>query len=153
MEIAEMFELAERMRQKCVDSLREVSDKRFVEPMASLGGRSLRDLVVHWIEAEDYWVTTVVCGRRIAPYRSSDFPTVRAALRKWDEVRRETMSCARSLSKEDLKQTRRVQLQYSVEEMTVEKAFLYLYTHDAQARGEFCVQMLLMGLEEPDLEI
>jgi uncharacterized damage-inducible protein DinB len=153
MHVADMFELSEQMRRKCIDALREVSDERFREPLKNLGGRSLRDLVVHWIESEDYWINTVVCNRKITPYHCDDYATVRAACRKWDEVRKETFACIKALTEEDLKQHRTVRLQYSVQDITVEKAILYLCTHDAQTRGEFCVQMLLLGLEEPDLDI
>jgi hypothetical protein len=44
-------------------------------------------------------------------------------------------------------------MEYSTQKMTVETAFLYLYTHDAHTRGEFCARLLLLGFEEPDLEI
>lgn len=153
MNIVDLFRLSERMRLKCIDALHEVSDARFVEPIPGLGGHSLRDLLVHWIETEDYWVHTVVRNRKITPYRTADYATVRAACRKWDEVRRETFKCIESLSEADLSGSRTVQLEYSTEEMTVDAAFLWLYTHDAQTRGEFCARMLLLGFEEPDLEI
>lgn len=153
MRVAEMFQLSERMRQKCIDALREVSDQRFVEPLPSLGGGSLRDLLVHWIETEDYWVSNVARGRKITPYRTDYYATVSAACRKWDEVRNETFDCIRALSDEDMRQSRTVKLEYSTQNITIETAFLYLYTHDAHTRGEFCMRLLLLGLEEPDLEI
>jgi uncharacterized damage-inducible protein DinB len=116
------------------------------------GAFSVRDLLVHLMDAEDYWVGSVILGgghHKFTPEKYGDPQTLRA---DWDEVRDRTGKMFATLSEEMLGETRTVQWENEVT-FDVNRALWHLLLHQIHHFGQACMLIREYGYEPPVVDL
>jgi uncharacterized damage-inducible protein DinB len=113
---------------------------------------SLRNLVMHLIEAEDYWINKIVQGKPFVPYDHDDFGDFDAIRDKWHAVDREVLRFVGSLNESDRERviTVRWDKEYS---FPLERVLLHLYTHTVHHRGQIVAAISALGGKVPYVDI
>jgi len=115
--------------------------------------RPIRDVLVHLISSERYWIRHVVHGdprKRLAP---NTFPDLDAILNAWNPQRQATLAFVRGLSAED--QTSRRPFPWNREETaSVEEIVWHVVTHEQYHRGQVFTRLALLGRRDlPDYDL
>jgi uncharacterized damage-inducible protein DinB len=117
------------------------------------GMKSIRDVLVHLIGAEAFWIGHVVAG---GPRFSRDpavFPDLDAILAAWRPQRRATLARIASLGPEALRD-RRAFPWNPQESASVEEIVWHVVTHEQYHRGQIFTRLALLGRRElPDYDM
>jgi len=114
------------------------------------GGRSVRSILVHIVDAEGHWVEGVIKGGLWERLDPADFPTGETLRDAWRRQRRTTRALLEELGPGGLAQRRRAPWIESFEP-TVEQILWHVLMHEAQHRGQaMLTARLVSGLEPPE---
>lgn len=130
---------------RLLDSLRQVPQEQFLAPSLS-GGRSLRDVLVHMLIAEQNWVGHVVLKSEKSPAQLQDFASVDEIERAWHLVREETMRFLRAATAEQLSTTIVDEYEPHIT-YSAELALWHWLTHEFFHAGEICLALGLRGIQ------
>ncbi len=150
MTLQEMFEHAESSRCQVLAAAEKMDTVSFVERRQGLF--SVRDLLAHLMDAEDYWIGSVVLSgrhRKFAPETYSDVKPLKA---DWDEVRERTRTLFATLSAELLGQTRTVRRETETA-FLVDKILWHFLTHESHHLGQVCMLMRERGFAPPVVDL
>jgi uncharacterized damage-inducible protein DinB len=150
MTLQEMFEHAEWSRCQVLAAAEKMDAVSFVE--RKQGMFSVRDLLAHLMDAEDYWIGSVVLTgrhRKFAPEKYSDAKSLKA---DWDEVRQRTTVLFATLSAELLGQTRTLRRETETA-FLVDKVLWHFLIHEFHHLGQVCMLMRERGLEPPVVDL
>ena len=150
MTLEDMFKHAESSRRKILDAAGKMDAASFVA--RTPGVFSVRDLLVHLMDTEDFWIGSVVLAqkqRKFTPEKYKDAGTLRA---DWDKVRERTRKLFATLPAELLRQTRTVPGE-AAETFEVEKILWHFLTHETHHRGQVCMLMRENGFEPPVVDL
>ncbi len=150
MTLQEMFEHSESLRQRLLAAAEKMDAASFIERKP--GMFSVRDLLVHLMDAEDYWIGSVVLAgrhRKFTPEKYSDAKDVR---QDWDEVRRRTRTVFATLSDELLGCSRSVHRD-TEETLDVDRILWHFLTHEFHHRGQVCMLMKERGYQPPAVDL
>jgi uncharacterized damage-inducible protein DinB len=149
--LGQLFAYNTKFADEIIEALRTVDRTRFVDEKVSAWG-SLRDLVMHLIEVEDYWVNKIVQGKPFTQYDFKDFNDVDTIRDKWHEVDREVLRFVESLSVEDL--NREYTVMWDKEyKFPLERIFQHLYTHTVHTRGQVVAGIRALDGKVPYVDI
>jgi uncharacterized damage-inducible protein DinB len=146
MTLQEMFEHVESSRQRVLTAAQKMDTASFLKRKP--GAFSVRDLLVHLMDAEDYWIGSVILAgkhQKFTPEKYADLNTLRA---DWEKIRERTKTVFATLSSEMLGEPRTVQWETEVT-FDVDKALWHLLTHEIHHRGQICMLMREYGVEPP----
>jgi uncharacterized damage-inducible protein DinB len=143
-----MFEHIETSRQRVLEAARSVSPEDFLRRKP--GMYSIRDLLVHLMDAEDYWVGTVILGGKHGKFTPEKYEDVESLHADWKKMEGRTSELLARLSDKMLRETRTVRWE---EEVTfeVDTALWYLFTHEIHHRGQICMLLRELGHEPPEV--
>ena len=149
--LKDLFGYNARFADEVIKSLRTIDRARFIEEKVSAWG-SLRNLVMHLIEAEDYWINKVVQGKEFKQYDFDDYFDIDAIEEKWKEVDGDIILFLEGITTEDLKKDRQVKWdkEYSYK---LERILQHIYNHTAQTRGQIVVAIRALGGKVPYVDI
>ena len=149
--LKELFSYNARFADEIIKSLRTIDPARLINEKVSAWG-SLRDQVMHLVEAEAYWINKIIQNKPFNQYDFNDFPDVDAIEKKWKEIDSEILSYLNQLSPSELKHEFKVQWdkEYSY---PLERILQHLYTHTVHTRGQIVANIRRLGGEVPYVDI
>lgn len=152
LQLAGLFDLTERAHQRALEFALLLKPEHLVLSPGK-GGRSVRSILVHIVDAEGHWVEGVIKGGRWERLDPADFPTGETLRDAWRRQRRSTRTLLEELGQGGLDGRRRVPLTESLEP-TVEQILWHVLMHEAHHRGQaMLTARLVSGLEPPDTDL
>ncbi len=134
-----------------IKAMRTLDQKRFIEEKVSSWG-SLRNLVMHLIEVEDYWINKVITSGEFQPYNFENFTDLDTIEKQWKQIDADIIRFLENLTPEELNTERAVQWdkEYSY---PLERILHHLYTHTAHTRGQVVAGIRILGGDVPSVDI
>ncbi|OGC94701.1 MAG: hypothetical protein A2W25_15915 [candidate division Zixibacteria bacterium RBG_16_53_22] len=149
--LRQLFEYNAKFADEIIESLGTIDKSRFTVEKVSAWG-SLRNLVMHLVEAEDYWINKIVQGKPFTQYDFNDFGDIDAIRDKWREVDHEILRFVGSLNVADLKREHTVKWDKEYT-FPLEKILQHLYTHTVHTRGQVVAGIRALGGRAPYVDI
>jgi uncharacterized damage-inducible protein DinB len=117
------------------------------------GMRSIRDILVHLLDAEAFWIAHVAQGRPCARPDPAAFADLEAILVAWLPQRRATMAFLGGQRPETLR-ARRAFPWNAAETASVEEIVWHVVTHEQYHRGQIFTRLALLGRHDlPDYDM
>jgi uncharacterized damage-inducible protein DinB len=149
--LSDLFRYNATAARKVTKSLKTVDERRFLsERVCGIG--SLRDLLVHIVGVEDYWINGVIRKQDFKRYKPEDFTGRDEIEKAWMKTMDDIRTLVGGLTPEMLGEQRTVKWdrEYS---FPVEKVLQHLYTHTVHHRGQAVAAIRLLGGEAPEVDI
>jgi len=129
-----------------------LTEEQFVRNLGSSFG-SVRDTLVHLIEAEWIWLERWLGGSPQPGLSPQEFPSVRAVTEKWNAVEREMRKFLATLTDEALVKPV-TYLSQKGDSFTYElwRPMLHLITHQSYHRGQVTTLLRQLGLQPPTVD-
>jgi uncharacterized damage-inducible protein DinB len=117
------------------------------------GLRSIRDLLVHMVGAEQWWIQHVIEGRPPMRDRPETFGDLDAIRRRWRPQRDATVAMASALTEEEWRSPRPLPWD-SRQTAGVDEIFWHVVTHEQYHRGQIFTRLAMLGQRDlPDLDL
>jgi uncharacterized damage-inducible protein DinB len=118
------------------------------------GLRSIRDILVHMVGAEQRWIHHVISGSQPRMRdRPEDFGDLERIRHLWRPQRAATVTLARALTAEEWRSSRPLHFD-PARTARVDEIFLHVVTHEQYHRGQIFTRLALLGrLDLPDLDL
>jgi uncharacterized damage-inducible protein DinB len=149
--LKELFGYNAKFRDDIIKSLRTLDQQAFVTTKVSSWG-SLRNLVMHLIEAEDYWVNQVIEDNGFTPYNFEDFSDIDNIETRWKKVDGDVIAYLDKLTPTEFKTERTVKWDKEYN-YPLERIFQHLYTHTVHTRGQIVAGIRTLGGDVPCVDI
>ena len=148
--IRKIFEHVESSREKLLEAAAKIDGESFLS--REKGTSSIRDLLVHLMDTEDYWVGSVITGERRRKFSPEKYEDANGLKEDWDRIRERTRNLLSNLSEQQLAEKRTVEWD---REMTVdiESIFWHLIVHELHHTGQICLLMRETGHEPPEVDM
>ena len=149
--LKELFGYNARFADEIIKSLRTVELSKFIDEKVSAWG-SLRNLVMHLIETEDYWVNKIIQDKEFDEYEFDDFSDIDSIEKRWKEIDGDILLFLENLQPEELKREYKVKWdrEYSY---PLERILQHVYTHTVYTRGQIVVWIRKLGGKVPYVDI
>jgi len=138
-------------RASLLDSIEKLDQDVFLRDLG-VGRLSLRNILVHLMDAEKYWIS-VVKGAEIEHFNPEIFPTLDAVRRAWCDVERETRDYLDTLDDDQLQHVKSIVWNNDTINFTIGKALVHFATHEIHHRGVIIGLLRQLGLEPPDVSM
>lgn len=139
------------VRSSILETLEGLSNEDFVRDSGS-GIGSIRDLLVHLIDTERYWIS-VLKEKKSVHLEPADFGTIEDITTVWCETEELTKGFLKGLSQEQLSHVRSVRSNERTVYFTVAKVLIHLAVHEAHHQGLIVGLIRQLGLEPPDTDM
>jgi uncharacterized damage-inducible protein DinB len=149
--LKDLFEYNAKFADEVVKSLRTIDHDRFLIENVSAWG-SLRNLVMHLVEVEDYWINKIIQKKEFKQYDFEEYDSIDMIEKKWKEIDGETTLFINNLTAEMLKREYTVKWdkEYSY---PLERILQHLYTHTVHTRGQIVACIRILGGKIPYVDI
>jgi uncharacterized damage-inducible protein DinB len=149
--LKELFGYNVKFADEIIKALRKIDQERFIGEKISAWG-PLRNLVMHLIEVEDYWINKVIQNKEFRPYDFEDYIDIETIEKRWKEIDGEIILFLEGLTPEMLKGERTVKWdkEYSYK---LERILQHLYTHTVHTRGQIVGGIRALGGDVPCVDI
>lgn len=125
----------------------------FVRPVR-VGWQSIRNTLVHCLEAEEFWVQHAVLGKARPSFDCDAYPDVASVARLAAEVRSRTENWVAGLTEADLDKEYTITYSSGTQNrFTLSKLLLHVITHDTHHRGQVMALARQMGYEPPEIDL
>lgn len=115
--------------------------------------KPIRDVLVHMIGAEAYWIRFVVHGGERLQFDPASFNDLDAILNAWEPQRAATVAFVEGLMPEQ-RQARRQFPWNAAESASLEEIVWHVVTHEQYHRGQIFTRLALLGREDlPDYDL
>ena len=140
-------------RESLLDVLERLSHSELVSDQ-EVGRGSIRNILVHLLETEIYWMSTVIgCGPEQNRLKNSDFENVDSIRRKWKEIETITREMFNNQNEESLQFVQSVRWEDRTVSFTVAKVFIHMATHEVHHRGLIIGLLRKLGYEPPEVNM
>jgi uncharacterized damage-inducible protein DinB len=138
-------------REPILETLEKLTSEDLIKDLG-IGKSSLRDILVHLMNAEKYWISLLSNARfeHLDPKNFSDISSIRTA---WCEIGEKTIDFIKNLQESELLHVRSVVWKKGTMSFTVGKALIHMATHETHHRGLIVGLIRQMGLEPPDVNM
>jgi len=117
------------------------------------GMKPVRDVLVHMIHAEAYWIQYVVHSGERPRLDPASFGDLDAILRAWEPQRAATLAFVQDLTPEQ-RQGRRPFPWNAAESASIEEIVWHVVTHEQYHRGQIFTRLALLGRRDlPDYDL
>lgn len=113
--------------------------------------RSIRDLLVHMMHTDLFWVGHIVEGGAEPKLDYAAFTSPDQVEGAFRPVREHTVAWLASLGESARTETRRTR--WPPYELTLEAIAWHVITHDFHHKGQVTTRLAMLGVEVPDLDI
>ncbi|HSV73656.1 MAG TPA: DinB family protein [Chthonomonadales bacterium] len=138
-------------RSRCLDFLTSLTDEERSRPIGPAFG-SLAGVLLHCLDAEEYWVQRAIGGRE--PLPPSSVEDADALRERAAQVHGRTMAAVAGLNDEALRRTVVYALSDGVpRRAAVARILLHVVTHDFHHRGQIAAIASQRGQEPPSMDI
>lgn len=138
-------------RASLLDSIEKLDQDVFLKDLG-VGGLSLRNILVHLMDTEKYWIS-VVKGTEIERFNPEAFPTLDTVRKAWCDVERETRDYLQTLNESQLQHVKSVVWNSNTINFTIGKSLVHFATHEIHHRGVIIGLLRQLGLEPPDVSM
>jgi len=147
--LARMLDLTEPIHERALEFALFLKPEHLVLSPGK-GGRSVRSILVHVVDAEAYWVEGVIKGGAREAFDPADYPTGETVRDAWRRQRRSTRALLDELGEGGLARTRDAR-RIEGFQPTVEHILWHVLMHEAHHRGQaMLVARLVSGLDPPE---
>lgn len=138
-------------RQPILDAVKNLTHEEFSKDLG-VGNGSIRDILVHVINAEDYWISLLreVGARKLIP---EDFNDVDTIAKLWSDVETVTRKFLQSQTKRTLHVVRNVTWGDTTVHFMVAKALIHVATHETHHRGLIIGLIRQLGYKPPSVDM
>jgi len=148
--IEKLFGHIENARRLLLDAAQKLDKESFLG--RSKGASSIRDLFVHLMDAEDFWIGSVILGEKRQKFVPEKYEDVRTLSGNWTGIHLRTKKLVSDIS------AGHVSLQMSVPwekdtTLDVGSILLHVAAHEIHHDGEICLLMRQRGHEPPYLDL
>ncbi|MCX5801468.1 MAG: DinB family protein [Candidatus Eisenbacteria bacterium] len=150
MTIQEPFEHIENARILLLQAAQEVDRECFLNRQKGMS--SIRDLLVHLMDAEDYWIGSVVCGEKRQKFLPEKYEDVAALQANWDRIHGRTQKLVSDIASGLLSEQTTVRWE-GERVLDLGTVFLHVFTHELHHRGQICLLMRQQGYEPPYVDL
>jgi uncharacterized damage-inducible protein DinB len=105
--LKELFAYNAKFADEVIKSLENIEIEKLLEQKVSSWG-SLRNLTMHLIEAEDYWINKIVQGKPFTQYDFDEFSDLATIEKRWKDIDADILLFLETLTPESLKEVRKV---------------------------------------------
>jgi uncharacterized damage-inducible protein DinB len=146
-----LFAYNAKFAEDIIMAMRTLDQKRFVEEKVSSWG-SLRNLVMHLIEVEDYWINKVITSGDFQPYDFEKFTDLNSIEKRWKKIDTDIIRFLENLTPAELNTERAVKWdkEYSY---PLERILQHLYTHTVHTRGQVVAGIRALSGDVPCVDI
>ncbi len=146
-----LFEHNFAVREPILESVRLLSGENFMRNHG-VGWGSVRDLLVHLINTEKYWIS-VLRDEEMDWLESDDYPDLDSIANTWVDVEKKTREYLMTLETDDLHHVKRVRWSDATVSFTVKKALVHMATHEIHHRGLIVGLIRKMGHTPPVVDM
>jgi len=150
MAIQELFEHIEKSRKLVLEAAEKLDRESFLSRRKGMS--SIRDLLVHLMEAEDYWVGSVILGEKRQKFQPDRYDSVTALKANWDRIQERTIRLLLDISEGALSEKTTLQWEEG-KTLDVSTVLLHLVAHELPHHGQICLLMREQGHEPPYLDL
>jgi uncharacterized damage-inducible protein DinB len=140
-------------RESLLDALDSLSYSELVSNQ-EVGRGSIRNILVHLLETEIYWMYTVIgCNSEQDRLDKTDFEDVDSIRRKWKETEVVTREMFKNQNEGTLQYVKSVRWGDRTVSFTVAKVFIHMATHEIHHRGLIIGLLRKLGYKPPDVNM
>src|SRR5574341_974637 len=151
MDYREFYNLNLNVRERLLKFLEEVPfEKLKVE--SGLGYSSVRNLLAHIQETENWWVKGVLKGEPYQDYVFSDFNSMEDFRKTWRKLQKETLDYVEA-HLNNLKDRITRSIRGKTYEFQIQKVLMHVLTHEFHHRGQICLLLRQAGFTPPDVDL
>ncbi len=138
-------------RDPLFQTLEQLDSAEFLEPTGA-GKGSVRDILVHVMNAEKFWIT-FLSETEYQMSKSENFQDIQSIRDEWSRVSVDTEEFMRNLSEDQLLHVKSIKSRDQTISFTMAKALLHMTTHETHHRGFLIGLIRQKGLEPPDVNM
>jgi uncharacterized damage-inducible protein DinB len=150
MAIQELFEHIENSRKLVLEAAEKLDRESFLSRQKGMS--SIRDLLVHLMDSEDYWVGSVIRGEKREKFLPDKYEDVAALKAHWDGIHERTKKLLSDVSEGRVSEKTSVQWEGKTT-LDVGTVLLHLFTHELYHCGQICLLMREQGHEPPYMDL
>ena len=138
-------------REPLLNALKQLTKEEFTQNL-QVGRGSIRDIMVHLMKTELYWIS-VVSDQEMKPISDEDFTDVDVIRKTWQEIESSTRNFVENQSESSLQYVKNVTWGEQTVSFTMAKAIIHMATHETHHRGLIIGLMKQLGHEPPDVNM
>ncbi len=138
-------------RDPLFQTLEKLDSEEFLK-ITGAGEESVRDILVHIMNAEKFWISFLK-GIKTEKSKIESFQDIQSIRDEWSKVSTETEEFIRNLPEDRLHHVRSVRSGNRTISFTVAKALLHITTHETHHRGFLIGLIRQKGLDPPDVNM
>ena len=138
-------------REPLFQTLEQLDSEDFLKKTGA-GRGSIRDILIHLMDAERYWIATLR-DTKIEKSKSEDFQDIQSIRSAWSRIAIDTEEFIRNLADEELQHVKSVRWGDQTVRFTGAKVLVHMATHETHHRGFLIGLIRQLGLEPPDVNM
>ena len=138
-------------REPLLQTLEQVDAEEFLKDLG-VGKGSIRNILVHLMNAERYWIS-VLDGRDFSQIEPESIDSVQSVRAVWYRVDEETREFMGRLKKEQLQHVKSVSWGDQTVSFTVAKALIHIANHETHHRGLLAGLIRQQGIAPPNFDM
>ena len=138
-------------RQSILNAVKNLTREEFVKELG-VGNGSIRNILVHMINAEDYWIS-LPRGMNVRELNPRDFDEVDSMAKMWTELETITRAFLENQTERTLQVVRNVTWDDVTVHFTITKALIHIATHETHHRGLIIGLIRQFGYEPPSVDM
>jgi uncharacterized damage-inducible protein DinB len=138
-------------RDPLLQTLEKLKPEELVEDLR-VGKGSIRNILVHIINAERYWIS-VLENSEFEAIEPDSIENIQSIQENWVKVHEKTKEFMDNLKEEDLYHVRSVSWRKQTVSFTVGKALVHIANHETHHRGLLSGLIRQKGLNPPDFDL
>ena len=151
MDYKELYILNLNVRERLLKFLETVPfEKLTVE--SKLGYSSIRNMLAHIQETEDWWIKGVLKDEPYQDYNFSDFNSIEDFRKTWETLQKQTLDYVEA-NQNILKERITRNLKGKTYEFQIQKVLMHVLTHEFHHRGQICLLLRQAGFIPPDVDL
>ncbi len=139
-------------REPLLEAVKQISQEEFTKDLG-VGRNSIRNILVHLVNTEIYWIDHVLRGITTEQISSKDYADVESIREAWKSVETTTREFLRDQNERGLQHVKSVTWGDVTVSFTVAKALLHLATHETHHRGLMVGLLRQLGYKAPDVNM
>ena len=139
-------------REPLLEAVKQLSKEEFTRDLG-VGRNSIRDILIHLVNTEIYWIDHVLGGITTELIFSKDYADAESIWEAWKSVETTTREFLRDQNEGGLQHVKSVTWGDETVSFTVAKALLHLATHETHHRGLMVGLLRQLGYKAPDVNM
>ncbi len=139
-------------REPILTALKQLTPDELSQPEKEIGCRSIWELLIHLIETERYWISTLRDEEPLVLNRKT-LATLEDVSKAMASAERDTRMYLRELDQDILFHVKSVRWGDQTVSFTVKKALVHMATHEIHHRGLIVGLIRQLGYDPPDVNM